>query len=90
MSKFAAKRIKNKEFDMSETYLGRYAALQKRNAVAAVLDYSEEEWQSLIMLREADAAESSNAVVTVNNDNNPGALEMENDTNGGDCNEEAV
>ncbi len=77
-------RIKNKEIDMSETYLGRYAALQKRDAVAAVLDFSEEEWLSLIALREADAAESSDAAVTVNNDNNPGALEMENETNGGD------
>jgi hypothetical protein len=31
-------KIKNKEIDMSETYLGRYAALQKRNAMAAILD----------------------------------------------------
>ncbi len=63
---------------MSEKYLGRYAALQKRNTVAAVLDFSEEKLQSSITLREADAAESSNATVTVNNDNNPGGLEMEN------------
>ncbi len=83
-------RIKNKEIDMSETYPVRYSALQKRYAVAAVLDFSEEEWQSLIALREADAAESSDAVVTVNSDNNPGALEMEKETNGGDYNEEAV
>ena len=32
-------RLKNREIDMSETYLGRYAALQKRNTVAAVLDF---------------------------------------------------
>ena len=40
-------RIKNREVDMSETYLGRYAALQKRNAVAAVLDFTNDEWDSL-------------------------------------------
>jgi hypothetical protein len=37
-------KISNKEIDMLETYLGRYAALQKRNAVAAVLDFTNEEW----------------------------------------------
>ncbi len=36
-------RIKNREVDMSETYLGRYAALQKRNAVAAILDFTNDE-----------------------------------------------
>ena len=40
-------RIANRDIDMSETYLGRYAALQKRNTVAAVLDFSTEEWESL-------------------------------------------
>jgi hypothetical protein len=33
----------HREIDMSETYLGRYAALQKRNAVAADLDFSTKE-----------------------------------------------
>ncbi len=28
---------------MSETYLGRYAALQKRSTVSAVLDFTDEE-----------------------------------------------
>jgi hypothetical protein len=50
-------KISNREIDMSETYLGRYAALQKRNAVAAVLDFPDEEWESLKALREADGAE---------------------------------
>ena len=36
-------RITNRDIDMSETYLGRYAALQKRNVVAAVLDFSTKE-----------------------------------------------
>ncbi len=83
-------RLKNREIDMSETYLGRYAALQKRNTVAAVLDFSEDEWQSLKGLREANAAELKNAAVTVNNDNIAGAFEVENTTNGGDYNKEAV
>jgi hypothetical protein len=54
------------------------------------VSFFEEEWQSLIALRETNAAELSNAAVIVNNDNNPGALEMENKTNGGEYNEEAV
>ncbi len=33
--------IKNREIDVSETYLGRYAVLQKRNAVAAILDFTD-------------------------------------------------
>ena len=33
----------NKDIDMSETFLGRFAALQKRNVVAAVLDMSDDE-----------------------------------------------
>jgi hypothetical protein len=49
-------RLSNKEIDMSETYLGRYAALQKRTAVAAILDFTDEEWESVRRLREADGA----------------------------------
>ena len=48
-------QLKNKDIDMSETYLGRYAAIQKRNVVAAVLDFTDEEWESLMRLRDADA-----------------------------------
>jgi hypothetical protein len=36
-------KIKNREINMSETYLGRYAALQKRNAMAAILDFTDKE-----------------------------------------------
>jgi len=49
-------RLRNKEIDMSETYLGRYAALQKRTAVASILDFTNEEWESVRRLREADGA----------------------------------
>ncbi len=59
-------KISNKEIDMSETYLGRCAALQKRNAVAAVLDFTNKEWESLKALREADGAER-NQVAMANN-----------------------
>jgi hypothetical protein len=50
-------KISNKEIDMSETYLGRYAALQKRNAVAAVLHFTDKEWESLKALGEAGGAD---------------------------------
>jgi hypothetical protein len=54
------------------------------------LIFSKDKWQSLKALREAGAAELLNAVVTVNNDNIAGAFEVENTTNGGDYNKEAV
>ena len=47
-------RMANNEIDMSDTYLGRYAAMQKKNAVAAVLDFTDEEWESLKKLKEDD------------------------------------
>ena len=72
-------KIKNREIDMSETYLGRYAALQKRNAVAAILDFTDEEWEALKTMREADAIERSKVAVLNSIDNNTGASEMEND-----------
>jgi hypothetical protein len=56
-------KLANHEIDMSEAYLGRYAALQKRNAVSAVLDFTNEEWESLKMLKEADVASRSNTAV---------------------------
>ena len=76
-------KIIDKDIDMSETFLGRYAVLQKRNAVAAVLEMSDEEWESLKALREAEAQND-------NNDNILGALEAVNDLIGGENNEEAV
>ena len=63
------------EIDMSEAYLGRYAALQKRNSVAAVLDFMDGEWNSLKALKEADV---SNAM-----DRNTGRLLMESKMIGG-------
>ena len=53
-------RIKNREIDMLETYLGRYAALQKRNAAAAILDFSDKVWDSLKRMREADSCKGTN------------------------------
>ena len=72
-------KIKNREIGMSETYLGRYAALQKRNAVAAILDFTDEEWEALKTMREADAVERSKVAVLNSIDNNTGASGMEND-----------
>ncbi len=47
---------------MSETALGRYAALMKRQAFASVLDFTDDEWTNLKMLREATV--TSTAVAT--------------------------
>ena len=80
-------RIKNREVDMSETYLGRYAALQKRNAVAAVLDFTNDVWDSLKRMREAD---STNIDLADDNGHNVGALGAKNGANGGELVEEAV
>ena len=49
-------RLSNKEINMSETYLGRYAALQRRTAVAAILDFTNKEWEAVRRLREANGA----------------------------------
>ncbi len=45
--------LKTTEVDISETALGRYAALVKRQAFASVLDFTDDEWTNLKMLREA-------------------------------------
>ena len=71
-------QLKNKEIDMSETYLGRYAAIQKRNAVAAVLDFTDEEWESLKRVRDADATERSNGATSRDNNDNSGVQGLEN------------
>ena len=47
----------------------------KRNAVAAILDFTDEEWEKLKLLKEADA----NVAVLDNIDNYTGASGMEND-----------
>ena len=83
-------RIANREIDMTETYLGRYAALQKRNTVAAVLDFSGEEWETLKRLKQDNMVDGVVDAVTGNINNNDGALGMENGVTGEDYNEESV
>ena len=77
-------KMANHEIDMSETYLGRYAALQKRNAVSAVLDFTDEEWESLKTMKEADTASRSNTAVADAVDNDTGGFLTENETLGGE------
>jgi hypothetical protein len=77
-------KMANHEIDMSETYLGRYAVLQKRNAVSAVLDFTDEEWESLKTMKEADAASRSNTAVADAVDNNTGGFLTENEMLGGE------
>jgi hypothetical protein len=84
-------RMANNESDMSDTYLGRYATMQKKNAVAAILDFTDEEWESLKQLKEDDLMRGMTNPSTERNDNgNDGGLGAENGVNGGDINEEAV
>jgi hypothetical protein len=45
--------------------------------------FTNEEWESLVALKEADAANRSNTAVAGIMDNNTGALGMENKTIGG-------
>ena len=70
-------QLKNKEIDMSETYLGWYAAIHKRNAVAAVLDFADEKWESLKRIRDADATERSDGTTSRDNNNNSGVQGLE-------------
>ena len=86
------KRIADTEIDMADTYLGRYAAMQKKkNAVAAVLDFTDEEWESLKQLKEDDMMRGmTNPSEEGNDNNNGGGLGAENGLNGGEINEEAV
>jgi len=72
-------QLKTTEIDMTETALGRYAALMKRNAVASVLDFTDAEWESLKLLKEADAGERSDVAVIDGIDNNTWASGMENE-----------
>jgi hypothetical protein len=71
-------RLSNKVIDMSETFLGRYASIQKRTAVAAVLNFTDKEWESLKALREANGAERDMVTDVVANDI-IGAVGMENE-----------
>ena len=69
---------------MAETALGRYAALMKRNAVASVLDFTDEEWEFFKLLKEADAVERSEVAVVNGIVDNTGASGMENEMIDGD------
>ena len=77
-------KIKNKDIDMSETYLGRYAAIQKRNAVAAILDFTDEEWEAVKTMREADALDRANSALADDIGNSAGGLGAENEMNDGE------
>ena len=49
-------KIGNKEINMLETSLGRFVLIQNRTAVAAVLDFTNKEWESSNALNKANAA----------------------------------
>jgi hypothetical protein len=83
-------RIANREIDMMETYLGRYTALQKRNVVAAVLDFTGEEWETLKRLKEEDMVDGVVDAATGNVNNNDLPLGMENGAARDDDNEGAL
>jgi hypothetical protein len=86
-------KLRNKEIDMSVTYPGRYTAIQKRNAVAAVLDFTNEEWESLKALKEADGAETNQVAMANDTGDIMGSLlgtENENETAGGTINQGAT
>jgi mannose/fructose/N-acetylgalactosamine-specific phosphotransferase system component IIB len=85
------KRIAETEIDMTDTYLGRYAAMQKKNAVAAVLDFTDKERESLKQLNEDNMMRRmTNSSEEGNNNNNCAGLGAKNGVNGGEINEEAV
>ena len=65
--------------------------MQKKNAVAAVLDFTDEERESVIQLKEDDRMrEMANPSEEGNNNNNGGGLGAKNGAHGGEINEEAV
>ncbi len=64
--------------------------IQKRTAVAAVLHFTNKEWESLKRLRDADATERRKGATADDNYNNTGVLGMENGTIGGKHDEGAV
>ncbi len=64
--------------------------IQKRTAVAAVLDFTNKEWESLKRLRDADATERKQGATADDNYNNTGVLGMENWTIVGKHDEGAV
>ena len=72
---------------MSETFLGRYAAIP---ATAAILNFTDEEWESLKAIREADGVGMSEGASADENGNYTGALGTGNETIGGTIDEGAV
>jgi hypothetical protein len=80
-------KLRNKEIDMSETYLRRYAAIQKRNATSALFWIlpTRNDWESLKTLREADRAEKNQVAMVNDTGDMMGSLlgtENENETAG--------
>ena len=75
---------------MLETYLGGYAVIQKRTAVAAVLDLTGKEWESLKRPREANGAERNQVSIVDDIGDIIGALGTGNETTGGTVDEGAV
>jgi hypothetical protein len=83
-------RIANREIDMRETYLGRYTALQKRNTVAAILDFTGNERRCRGSRKRIWLVDGMVDAATGNVNNNDGAMGTENGTTGEDHNEGAV
>ena len=72
-------RLKTTEVDITETALGCYAALMKRQVFASVLDFTDEEWTNLKKLRDASTAMvATTAEATMDAIKEPGELERDN------------
>jgi hypothetical protein len=82
--------LRDRNINMSKTFLGRFAAVQKRNTVAAVLGMSDDEWESLKALREADAGNLMESPIPDKNDSIFDKFEGVNETIGVDFNVEGV
>ena len=78
-------RLKTTEVDITETALGCYAALMKRQVFASVLDFTDEEWTNLKKLRDASTAMvATTAEATMDAIKEPGKLERDNTMIGGE------
>ena len=69
---------------------GNDASIQKRTAASTILDFTDEEWESLKALKEADASERSQAAMTNETDDIMWALGTKNETTGGTVEEGAL